>query len=243
MPDRNVLGAGLGRPRACGRSYMAKHTHCFRFLLSLGITCGSLLAQTTPPTVSFTSPAGMQRGTSGIFLIEGTGLAGASEIVFSEPGLVGKILEVGKVPESRLALETKVTVVAKPYFEDPVKMQAKVEIRAEDWMATGTHLFRIITPRGSSTPGRLVVSTFPERDEQDPNDSLSGCADCDLTSHGQWSGAGGRRRRLLPLSGGGRTGSGAFKSTRRVPLWILWLTSSTATERSWQAIVTSRTDR
>ena len=67
----------------------------------------------------------MQRGTSGVFLIEGTGLAGASEIVFSEPGLVGKILEVGEVPESRLALETKVTVVAKPYFEDPVKMQAE----------------------------------------------------------------------------------------------------------------------
>jgi len=152
--------------------HMAKHTF-LTSLLPLGIMCSTLIAQTTPPTVSFTSPAGMQRGTSGVFLIEGTGLAGATEIVFSEPGLVGKILEVGKVPESRLALETKVTVVAKPYFEDPVKMQAKVEIRAEDWMATGTHLFRIITPRGSSTPGRLVVSTFPERNEQEPNDSLS----------------------------------------------------------------------
>ena len=152
---------------------MAKHTHLFRFLLSLGITCSSLFAQTTPPTVSFTSPAGMQRGTSGIFLIEGTGLAGASEIVFSEPGLTGKILEVSQVPESRLALETKVTVVAKPYFEDPVKMQARVEIKADDWMAAGTHQFRMITPRGSSTPGRLVVSTFPEQEEQEPNDSFS----------------------------------------------------------------------
>jgi hypothetical protein len=115
----------------------------------------------------------MQRGTSGIFLIEGTGLAGASEIVFSEPGLTGKILEVSEVPESRLALETKVTVVAKPYFEDPVKMQARVEIKADDWMAAGTHQFRMITPRGSSTLGRLVVSTFPEQEEQEPNDSFS----------------------------------------------------------------------
>jgi len=153
---------------------MAKHTNFVLFLLSLCfVSCPPLLAQTTPPTVSFTSPAGMQRGTSGIFLIEGTGLAGASEIVFSEPGLTGKILEVSEVPESRLALETKVTVVAKPYFEDPTKMQARVEIKAEDWMATGTHLFRMITPRGSSTPGRLVVSTFPEREEQEPNDSFS----------------------------------------------------------------------
>src|SRR5262245_54493267 len=132
-----------------------------------------LLSQTTPPTVSFTSPAGMQRGTSGTFLIEGTGLEGASEIVFSEPGLTGKILEVGRVPESRLELETKSKVVAKPYFEDPVKMQARVEIKAADWMATGTHLFRMITPRGSSTPGRLVVSIFPEQEEQEPNDTLS----------------------------------------------------------------------
>lgn len=134
---------------------------------------GPLLAQTTPPTVSFTSPAGMQRGTTGTFLVEGTGLEGASAIVFSEPGLSARILEVSEVPQSRLALETKVAVVARPYFQDPVKMQARVEIKAEAWMATGTHLFRVITPRGSSTPGRLVVSAFPEQEEQEPNDTGS----------------------------------------------------------------------
>jgi hypothetical protein len=152
---------------------MAKHTQFLPVLLSWSIACGLLHAQTTPPTVNFTSPAGMQRGTSGIFLIEGTGLTGASEIVFSEPGLTGKILDVGEVPQSRLALETKVAVVAKPYFDDPVKMQARVEIKAESWMAAGTHQFRMITPRGSSTPGRIVVSTFPEREEQEPNDTIS----------------------------------------------------------------------
>jgi len=161
--------------------HMDKHIRVFSFLLSLClVSCGHLLAQTTPPTISFTSPAGMQRGTSGIFLIEGTGLADASEIVFSEPGLTGRILDVGEVPESRLALETKVTVVAKPYFEDPVKMQARVEIKADDWMATGPHLFRMITPRGSSTPGRLVVSTFPEREEKEPNDAFPGAQNLTL---------------------------------------------------------------
>ncbi|MCI0419301.1 MAG: hypothetical protein L0312_08795, partial [Acidobacteria bacterium] len=132
----------------------------------------TLCAQTTPPTVSFTSPAGMQRGTTGIFLVEGTGLESASALVFSEPGLSARILEVDKVPKSRLALETKVAVVARPYFQDPVKMQARVEIKAEEWMAAGTHLFRVITPRGSSTPGRLVVSACPEKEEQEPNDEF-----------------------------------------------------------------------
>lgn len=154
---------------------MSQRIHRFQILTLLCfLNCRWLLAQTTPPTVSFTSPAGMQRGTAAVFLVEGTGLAGASEIVFSEPGLTGTILEVGPVPESRLALETKVSVVAKPYFQDPVKMQAKVKIEAADWMAAGTHLFRVITPRGSSTPGRVVVSTFPELEEQEPNDSASG---------------------------------------------------------------------
>jgi len=153
---------------------MVKHTNFMPLILSLClVSCGQLLAQTTPPTVSFTSPAGMQRGTSGIFLIEGTGLAGASEIVFSEPGLAGRILEVGEVPKSRLALDTEVAAPVKSYFQEPMKMQARVEIKADAWMAAGTHLFRIITPRGSSTPGRLVVSTYPEQDELEPNDAFS----------------------------------------------------------------------
>ncbi|MEW5976222.1 MAG: hypothetical protein AB1898_10505 [Acidobacteriota bacterium] len=147
---------------------MLKTTSCL-ILLTMGITSAQGLAQTTPPTVSFTTPSGMQRGTKATFLIEGTGLEGATAIVFSEPGLTARILEVGEVPESRLALETKVTVVAKPYFQDPVKMQARVEVSAADWMATGTHLFRIMTPRGSSTPGRLVVSAYPEEKEREPN--------------------------------------------------------------------------
>ena len=35
-------------------------------------------SQTTPPTVTFTTPPGLQRGTTGTFVIEGTDLAGAT---------------------------------------------------------------------------------------------------------------------------------------------------------------------
>lgn len=131
------------------------------------------LAQTTPPTLTFTTPSGIQRGTTATFVVEGTGLDGASALVFSEPGLSGKILEVSPVPSSVTALEPKVVTSSRPYFDEPLKVQARVEITAESWMAPGTHQFRLITPNGSSTAGRLVVSPFPETQEREPNDSFN----------------------------------------------------------------------
>ena len=125
----------------------------FALLLALSPT---VFGQITPPTVSFTSPPGLQQGTSRTFLVEGTDLEGAFALVFSEPGMSGKILEVAPVSQSRLALETKVVVVARPYFQDPLKMQAKVEFAAENWVAPGTHQFRIITPHALPAPSRLI---------------------------------------------------------------------------------------
>src|SRR5262245_6085053 len=131
----------------------------------------AVLSQTTPPTITFTTPTGIQRGTSGTFVVEGTDLAGATGIVFSEPGLTGKILSISDVPESKLALEPKLVRSVRSYFDDPPKVQATVEISSEAWMSPGTHQFRVITPHGSSTQGRLVVSLYPELEEQEPNDS------------------------------------------------------------------------
>ncbi len=153
---------------------MVKPSQTF-LLLILGGVCATaeLLSQTTPPTITFTTPSGVQRGAHTTVTVEGTGLEGASTIVFSEPGLSGQILEISEVSQAKLALETKVTVAVRPYFQDPVKMQMKVTIQAEDWMATGTHQFRVITPRGSSTPGRLVVAAAPESEELEPNNDSS----------------------------------------------------------------------
>jgi hypothetical protein len=138
----------------------------------LSLLPGTVLGQTTPPTVSFTSPAGLQRGTTGAIVVEGTDLGNASAIVFSEPGIRGKIVEVGPVPESILALEMKTVVIAKSYFQEPLKMQAKVEVTAEKWVAPGTHQFRLITPHGSSTLAKFAIGAFPELEEQEPNNGI-----------------------------------------------------------------------
>lgn len=145
-----------------------------------------VFAQTTPPTVTFTTPSGIQLGTTATFVVEGTGLYGATAMVFSEPGLSGRVLEVVPVPESLLALEPKVIRSSRPYFDEPPKVQAKVELTAEPWMAPGTHQFRIITPNGSSTAGRIVVSPYPETQEQEPNDAFIDAPELSLpmTVHG-----------------------------------------------------------
>jgi hypothetical protein len=143
------------------------------FLLASLLIPSAVLSQTTPPTVTFTTPTGIQRGTSGTFVVEGTDLAGATGIVFSEPGLAGKILSVSSVPESRTALEPKVVRPVRSYFDEPPKVQATVQISSEAWMSPGTHQFRVITPHGSSTPGRLVVSVYSELEEREPNDESS----------------------------------------------------------------------
>jgi hypothetical protein len=144
------------------------------------------LGQTTPPTVTFTTPSGIQRGATATFVVEGTGLEGAKTLVFSEPGLSGKVLEVSPVPTSMSALEPKVVRSSRPYFDDPPAVQARVEISAESWMAPGTHQFRIITPNGSSTAGRIVVSPYPETQEREPNDSFGEAQELALpmTVHG-----------------------------------------------------------
>jgi hypothetical protein len=128
-------------------------------------------AQTTPPTISFTTPPGIQRGTTATIVIEGTDLTGARAIVFSEPGLSGRILSVHAVPEEKLSLESKPSSGVKPYFEEPAKMEATVEVSAEKWTAIGIHSFRFITPHGSSTPGKIDVAAFPEIGEREPNNS------------------------------------------------------------------------
>jgi hypothetical protein len=140
----------------------------------------TILSQTTPPTLTFTTPTGIQRGTSGTFVVEGTDLAGATGVVFSEPGLTGKILSVCEVPESKLALEPKLVRSVRSYFDDPPKVQATIQISSESWMSPGTHQFRVITPHGSSTPGRLVVSLYPELEEREPNDAAEDSQELNL---------------------------------------------------------------
>ena len=56
-------------------------------------------AQTTPPTVTFTTPSGIQRGATATFVVEGTGLEGAKTLVFSSLACRARCLKSLQFPQ------------------------------------------------------------------------------------------------------------------------------------------------
>ena len=52
-----------------------------------------------PPSVSKISPAGMERGKTVAFTIEGRNLADATEVIFDAAGMSGKVTGITDVPE------------------------------------------------------------------------------------------------------------------------------------------------
>ena len=52
-----------------------------------------------PPSVASISPAGMERGSTANFTIEGRNLSGATEVIFDAPGMSGKVTGIVDVPE------------------------------------------------------------------------------------------------------------------------------------------------
>jgi hypothetical protein len=57
------------------------------FTVAMVAAGSAALAQTAPPTLEKVSPTGAQRGTRATLTINGSNIAGATRIIFSEPGL------------------------------------------------------------------------------------------------------------------------------------------------------------
>jgi hypothetical protein len=68
--------------------------------LVLGLTlCVCAQAPMIPPTIAKISPAGMERGETAAFTIDGRSLSGATEVIFDTPGLSGKVTAITDIPE------------------------------------------------------------------------------------------------------------------------------------------------
>jgi hypothetical protein len=113
-----------------------------------------------PPTVARISPAGMQRGTTASFVIEGRSLSDASAIIFDAPGLSAKVSEITDVPEKITGPRAGVDLGAQ--VPQGKKQTAKLEITAAKDATTGLHLFRVRTPLGTSNLVVLAVGALPE---------------------------------------------------------------------------------
>src|SRR5690348_15318917 len=79
----------------------------------------SIMAQTAPPTLSFSTPPGAPRGATVTLTIDGTNLTDADALLFSDPGLSGKITSVVEIPKEKRVAVPGVDTGA--VIEDPSK--------------------------------------------------------------------------------------------------------------------------
>src|SRR6266567_8476778 len=113
-----------------------------------------------PPTLSKIWPAGMERGTTAIFTLDGRNLSGATNVLFDAPGITGKVAQITDVLEKITGPRAGVDLGAQVPLGK--KQTAKLEVTAAKDVEPGLHKFRIQTPLGTSNMAVLAVGSLPE---------------------------------------------------------------------------------
>jgi hypothetical protein len=124
-----------------------------------------------PPSVSSITPAGMERGRTATFAIEGRNLSDATEVIFDAPGLSGKVTQITDVPEQITGPRAGEDLEAQVPLGK--KQTAKLEITAAKEVLPGIHRFRVKTPLGTTNTIAFAVGMLPEvkKHEKIPMDS------------------------------------------------------------------------
>ena len=113
-----------------------------------------------PPSVSSISPAGMERGTTATFNIEGRNLSDATEVFFDAQGMSGKVTQITDVPEQIAAPRAGEDLGAQ--VPQGKKQTAKLEVTIAKDASPGIHRFRIKTPLGTTNTTAFAVGSLPE---------------------------------------------------------------------------------
>lgn len=148
------------------------------WLLLTVLLAGALTApaQVAQPYITVTAPLGAPRGTTATFTVDGYNLGGASEVLWSKPGITAKIAlnsELVREPHTRPS-PTALLIVDKS-----AKHRLTIEAAIAPDAAPGLYTYRIRTPLGTTNLGRIVVGALPETKEREMNDAV---ADAQLLS-------------------------------------------------------------
>jgi len=127
-----------------------------------------------PPSISKVWPAGMERGTTATFTLDGRNLAEAKDVIFDAPGISGKVTDITDVPEKITGPRAGVDLGAQVPLGK--KETAKLEVTVAGDVAPGIHEFRIQTPLGTSNTVVLDVGSLPEIQES-PTSGMAGSAE------------------------------------------------------------------
>src|SRR5579863_4410837 len=126
-----------------------------------------------PPSIARISPAGMERGGTVTFTIDGRSLSDASEVIFDAAGLNAKVTGITDIPEKITGPRAGEDLSAQVPLGK--KQKATIEISAAKDALPGIHRFRVKTPWGTSNTATFAVGTLPEiqRQEQTSPDSAA----------------------------------------------------------------------
>src|SRR5215469_4942037 len=101
-----------------------------------------------PPSISKVWPAGMERGTTATFTLDGRNLSDARDVIFDTPGFTAKLTQIAEVPEKITGPRAGVDTAAQVPLGK--KQTAVLEVAVAKDAAPGIHLFRIQSPLGTS---------------------------------------------------------------------------------------------
>ncbi|HXJ92420.1 MAG TPA: PPC domain-containing protein [Terriglobia bacterium] len=127
-----------------------------------------------PPTIDKVWPAGMERGTTVTFTLDGRNLADAKDVIFDAPGISGKVTDITDVPEKISGPRAGVDLGAQVPLGK--KQTAKLEVTVAKDVEPGIHEFRIQTPLGTSNTAVLAIGSLPEIAES-PKAEMSSSAE------------------------------------------------------------------
>jgi hypothetical protein len=127
------------------------------------------MAQTAPPTLEKVKPSGGERGTRVTVTIEGTNIAGATRMIFSEPGLSSEITATKEIPVEKPETPKGVVRTDAPIEDKAKAYQVTAVVTIGPNVPHGVHSFRLETPLGVSNLLRFAVSALPEIAEREPN--------------------------------------------------------------------------
>ena len=128
-----------------------------------------------PPAITSFSPAGLERGTSATFTVEGRNLRNLTNVLFDASGLSAKLTSVMDIPEPPQKIRVNVDTLA--LVPRGTKQEAKLEITASKSVKPGIHWYRIQTKLGTSNMMAFDVGALPEvqyEEKKDWSDSEAG---------------------------------------------------------------------
>ena len=113
-----------------------------------------------PPSVASISPAGLERGSTAAFTIEGRNLSGATDVIFDAPGMSGKVTRIADVTEQIKAPRAGEDLG--PQVPLGKKQTATLEVTVAKDALPGIHRFRVKTPLGTTNTVAFAIGMLPE---------------------------------------------------------------------------------